>query len=286
MSAPNANNTAPAANPSTSSSVPKWGEPGFVAVDGARYGEDGFVPCDKPHHRGPREGRTHTAEECIFGGRPHDPNRARQARQPARGRGRQNNFHGSGQQHPFPGSGRPNNFSGSQQNSFPGLLGQQNSLAGLLGQQNSLLGLGLQNNFPGFGLQSSQVPESASQDPRRDSVAALAAIASNISDIIQGRDQQQLLQLQLQLQQQQQQLALQSAALQQQLDAQQSQQQPSSARSRRGRPQDSSTDAQRNGVKKNQKRGARKYWQPITRKDDNNGPGGNGSAGAGGSAKV
>jgi hypothetical protein len=74
--------------------------------------------------------------------------------------------------------------------------------------------------------------------------------------------------------------------LQQQLDAQQSQQQPSSARSRRGRPQDSSTDAQRNGVKKNQKRGARKYWQPITRKDDSNGSGGNGSAGAGGSAKV
>jgi hypothetical protein len=263
MSAPNRNNTAPAANP-----MPKWGEPGFVAVDGARYGEDGFAPCDKPHHRGPREGRTHTAEECIFGGRPHDPNRVRtrQARQPARGRGRQNNFHGSGQQHPFPGSGRPNNFSGSQQNSFPGLLGQQNSLAALLGQQNPLLGLGLQNNLPGFGLQGSQVPGSASQDPRRDSVAALAAIASNISDIIQGRDQQQLLQLQLQLQQQQQQLA--------------------SARSRRGRPQDSSTDAQRNGVKKNQKRGATKYWQPITRKDDNNGPGGNGSAGAGGSARV
>jgi hypothetical protein len=68
-------------------------------------------------------------------------------------------------------------------------------------------------------------------------VAALAAIASNISDIIQGRDSQQPLQLQLQMQQQQQQLALQGAALQgavlqQQLDAQQ----PSSARSRRGCP--------------------------------------------------
>jgi hypothetical protein len=271
MSTPNTNNTAPTANPSTSSSVPKWGEPGFVAVDGARYGEDGFVPCDKPHHRGPRERLTHTAQECIFGGRPHDPNRARtrQARQPAPGRGRQNNSFGSGRQNNVSGSCRQNNFSGSgQQSSFPGLLGQQ-------------------NNLPGPGLQGSQVPGSASQDLRRDSVAALAAIASNISDIIQGRDSQQLLQLQLQMQQQQQQLALQGAALQgavlqQQLDAQQ----PSSARSRRGRPQDSSTDAQRNGVKKNQKRGARKYWQPVTRKDDNNGSDGNGSAGAGGSAKV
>jgi hypothetical protein len=281
------------AAPDTPPSVPKWGEEGFVEVVGARHGEDGFAPCSNPH-AGSRAKIRHSTSQCRR--QPTQP--APRASMPARGRGRQNNSSGSGRQNNAAGSHRQNNSSGSnQQSSFPGLLGQQNSLASLLGQQNGLagrlgqqnplLGLGLHNNLPGFGLQGSQVPGSVSQDLRRDGLAALAAIASNISDITQGRDQQQLLELQMQQQQQQmmfQGAALQGAALQQQLDAQPSQQQPSSARSRRGPPQDSSTDAQRNGVKKFQKRGPKKPWQPP--RNGNNGPGGNGSAGAGGSAQV
>jgi hypothetical protein len=71
MSAPSANNTTPtvpAANPSTSPSVLKWGEPGFVAIDGAGAGEDGFVPCGRPGHAHSRANLQHTADECRFGG--------------------------------------------------------------------------------------------------------------------------------------------------------------------------------------------------------------------------
>jgi hypothetical protein len=247
MSAPNANNTAPAANPSTSSSVPKWGEPGFVAVDGARYGEDGFVPCGRPGHIHPRATLRHTADECASGG-PSSATKGVRRGQPARGRGRQNNFPGSG-----------------QQNIFSSLLGQQTN------------------------------------DPALDSDATYAAMAStfttsftnfanNISDMHRARraqqEQQQQQQQQPSLSMQQLQLQNQNLQLQLQL-AQQSQQQPPSPRpSRRGGRQGPTSNAQRNGVKKNQKRGTRKHWQPITRKDDNNGSGGNGSAGTGSSAQV
>jgi hypothetical protein len=246
MSAHNTNNTAPTAptaNPSTSSSVPKWGEPGFVAVDGARYGEDGFVPCGRPGHSHPRATLRHTADECASGGPSSATNGVRRG-QPARGRSRQNNFPGSG-----------------QQNIFSSLLGQQTN------------------------------------DSAPDSVATYAAMAStfttfanSISDMhragLAQQEQQQQQQQQPSLSMQQLQLQNQNLQLQLQL-AQQSQQQPPSPRpSRRGSRQGPTSNAQRNGVKKNQKRGTRKHWQPITRKDDNNGSGSNGSAGAGGSAKV
>jgi hypothetical protein len=142
MSAPNANNTAPAApaaNPSSSSSVPKWGEPGFIAVDGARFGEDGFVPCGRLGHSRPRADLHHTAHDCVLGGpisatnRVHRTRPARGTSYPSRGRSRQHNFAGSGQQH-----------------SFPGHLGQQDNTPGFESQAVGLGGLAyatLINNF-------------------------------------------------------------------------------------------------------------------------------------------
>jgi hypothetical protein len=259
MSAPNANNIAPSAppaNPSASSSVPMWGEPGFVAVDGARLDENGFVPCGRPGHAGPRANLQHTADECRFGGpsRPSATNRVRN-RQPARGNSRQNNFAGSGQHNIFPGTGHHRNFPGyGPQVNFPGY-----------GQQNSFSGFGQQNTHPGFGHQ--QGPTFAVNGaglPQGPAYAALTSIANNIADMVRAEQD---------LQQQ----------IQHLLAQQQRQQKPPLGPPHR---QSSSTAAQRNGVKKNQKQGARKHWQPHHRRDNNNGSGGNVSAGAGGSASI
>jgi hypothetical protein len=258
MSAPNTNNTAPAAKPSTSSSVPKWGEPGFVAVDGARYGEDGFVPCGRPGHSGARAKIRHTADQCRRAiPRPSTTNRM-VTRQPAYvpsypalgysyhqqqfGYRQQNNIPGTGQQYPFPGYG--------PQTQTPGY-----------GPQNHLLGYGPQNHFPGYG----QPNPYSGFGQQQTSAPAISNASLYQGPATVATAEQQIRDLQLQLAQQQQ------------------QQQPPPGLPRRLGP---STAAQRNGVKKNQKRGARKQWQPFTRRDGNSGPGGNGSAGAGGSAQA
>jgi hypothetical protein len=251
MSAPNHNNTTPAANPSTSSSVPKWGEAGFVAIEGARFGEDGFVPCGRPGHRGPRAAQQHTAEECLFGGSQRRATNRLPRRQTAhvalnRGRGHQINSSGHGRQDNRSGSG--------------------------YGRQIDSRGYGRLRDLGSdpFGEMARGAAASApsSSESYSQGIAAIAGLVN-----VFGQTQRTQLQSQ-----------------QQQFESQMAQQnQPAHGLSHRGGRgghrgrQGPSTDAQRNGVKKNKKRGADNHCQPKFRKD-NNGPGGNGSASAGAGA--
>ncbi|KAH0283516.1 hypothetical protein M436DRAFT_65668 [Aureobasidium namibiae CBS 147.97] len=147
MSAPNNNSTARAANSSISSSVPKWGEPGFVTVEGATFGEDGFVPCGRSGNRTPRANLHHTADECRFG----DPLRSATDRVPRREAAR-------GASTSDRGRSRQNVFSGSNyQNNSPG-LGPSTTFPGF-GQQNNYPGYGQQNFHPGYGQQIQQLQQ-------------------------------------------------------------------------------------------------------------------------------
>jgi hypothetical protein len=200
--------------------VPKWGEPEFVAIDGARFGGDGFVPCGRPGHARSRANLQHTADECRFGGsyRPAATNQQTRRR--------------PGHMASHSGRGRQNNPSGS--------------------------GYGRQNNFPRHG--HHQIPAMAAGNGSswQDLVLGVVGAGGGPSESLQQH-------------------ALTLSAMVS-LGQQQQQQQPPSGPCR----QTPSTDAQSNGIKKNQKRGARKQWPP--RKDHNNGPGG--SAGAGGAATA